>query len=142
VHFGQKPKTIRFLSWNGGNASIIKDIDSWQSIAPTASSISTILFENHCQFVSSHEHFEIRIADGIGTIFSRFLNDGRCKRAYDLLRPCICANGHVPEYLLNDFDLSAWRYEPSKNPYLSESRTADSQGNGDSAPVKPPEVAD
>lgn len=84
------------------------------------------LFEHHCEFVTSHEHFEVRIADGIGTIFSRFHNDGRCKRAYDLLRHCICASGHVPEYVLRDFNLSEWRYDPAKNPYLSDAEPDDS----------------
>jgi hypothetical protein len=70
------------------------------------------LFTKNCDFVRSHEHFEIRIADAVSTIFTRFLNDGRCAKAYDLLRPCITGRGGpVHQLLLNDADPSKFSYE-------------------------------
>ena len=65
------------------------------------------IFQEACSFERSHEHFEIRIADGVSTIFSRHFNLNRCSDAYDLIRHCITADGHVPEIRLNDFDLVA-----------------------------------
>jgi hypothetical protein len=76
-----------------------------------------LLFRKNCGFENSHEHFEIRVADAVNTIFSRFLNDRRCGRAYNLVRRCILRDGHVQQFVLRDFDLSSYRYDPSKNPF-------------------------
>ena len=72
-----------------------------------------LLFRKNCGFVPSHEHFEIRIADAVNTISSRYLNDGRCGRAYNLVRRRILRDGHVQQFVLQDFDLSSYRYDPS-----------------------------
>ncbi len=75
------------------------------------------LFWKHCAFVSSHEYFEIRIADAVSTIISRYLNERRCQNAYALVRRCFLRDKHITQIVLNDFDLSAWRYNPENNPW-------------------------
>jgi len=75
------------------------------------------LFWKHCAFVSSHEHFEIRIADAMNTILSRFFNRRRCVLAYRLVRTCFLRDGKVHQVVLNDFDLDSYRYDPSDNPW-------------------------
>ena len=43
------------------------------------------ILRDKCNFCHSHEHFEIQIADIVGTIIHRFQNRERCKDAYDKL---------------------------------------------------------
>jgi len=76
------------------------------------------LFRKHCKFVNSHENFEIRIADNISTIFSRYHNKRECVTAYDLIKHCILADGTISKFVLNDFDLSAWHPSKEENPWL------------------------
>lgn len=39
----------------------------------------TEIFETRCDFLRSHEHFEIRMADAVGTIMNRFWNHRTCQ---------------------------------------------------------------
>ncbi len=75
------------------------------------------LFWQECSFVVSHEYFEIRIADAIVTILSRHFNKKTCHKAFALIRPCFLARGKVTQIVLEDFDLSKWRYNPEDNPW-------------------------
>lgn len=77
------------------------------------------LFWKQCSFVSSQDYYEIRIADAISTIISRFINKHDCREAYAAVRKCFLRQGRIVEYLLQDFDLTRWRYEPEKNPWLN-----------------------
>lgn len=43
------------------------------------------LFENHCDFVDSKDHFEVRIAEIVGTIFHRKFNKEECQEVYESL---------------------------------------------------------
>ncbi len=82
------------------------------------------LFWNNCAFVSSHEHFEIRIADAVNTIVSRYVNKQECKPAYGMVRQLFLCQGKGTEIILSDFDLDAWRYDPEANPWNPHSREA------------------
>ena len=75
------------------------------------------LFWRQCEFALSHEHFEIRIADAVSTIISRFFNQRRCIPAYRLVRKCFLGKGKVQQLVLRDFDLDAYRYDPDANPW-------------------------
>jgi hypothetical protein len=75
------------------------------------------LFGKHLEFVASHEHFEIRIADAVNTVLSRFFNQRRCTSAYRLLCSCFLRDGKVRQLVLNDFDLATYRYDPNDNPW-------------------------
>jgi hypothetical protein len=75
------------------------------------------LFTQHCSFGSSHECFEIRIADAINTIAHRFTNKRECKAAYTLIRSCFLMDGKIHGLVLRDFDLEQWRYNPEDNPW-------------------------
>ena len=46
------------------------------------------LFWKQCTFVPSHDHFEIRIADAVNTIVSRYFTKRQCYDAYALIRRC------------------------------------------------------
>lgn len=75
------------------------------------------LFWKQCAFVSSHEHFEIRIADAVNTIVSRYFNKRQCRNAYALIRQSFLHDGKITQLVLDDFDLEAWRYDPDDNPW-------------------------
>lgn len=75
------------------------------------------LFVNHCRFASSHQHPELRIADMTAAIVNRHINRRECAAAYEILRRFFLAHGKIVQVELRDFDLSAWRYDPVKNPY-------------------------
>ena len=77
------------------------------------------LFWKQCEFVASHDHFEIRIADAVSAIISRFFNQRRCTQAYSLIRRCFLADGKMRQLLLNDFDVDTYRYDPNDNPWRS-----------------------
>jgi len=81
------------------------------------------LFWKQCEFVTSHEHFEILIADAVSTIISRFFNQRRCAQAYRLIKKCFLADGKMQQLLLNDFDVNAYRYDPNDNPWKSSKRS-------------------
>jgi hypothetical protein len=76
------------------------------------------LFWKQCAFVTSHEHFEIRIADAVNTIVSRYFNKRQCRDAFALIRQCFLGDRKITQIILNDFDLAAWHYDPNDNPYL------------------------
>ena len=75
------------------------------------------LFWKHCTFVSSHEHFEVRIADAVNTIVSRYFNKRQCRNAYALIRQCFLRDMKITEVIFNDFDIEAWNYNPDDNPW-------------------------
>ncbi len=75
------------------------------------------LFWKQCTFVSSHEHFEIRIADAVNTIVSRYFNRRQCRNVYALVRQCFLRDGKITQLVLDDFDIGAWRYDPDDNPW-------------------------
>jgi hypothetical protein len=75
------------------------------------------LFVKNCSFASSHQHPELRIADVIATIVSRYLNQRRCSAAFGIVQRAFLHHGKIEEIELHDFDLAAWRYDPTKNPY-------------------------
>ena len=75
------------------------------------------LFWKHCNFESSHENFEIRIADAVNTILSRYFNKRQCYQAYSVIRKCFLGDGRVKEMLLSDFNLDDWRNKPAENPW-------------------------
>jgi|CXWL01.1.fsa_nt_gi hypothetical protein len=75
------------------------------------------LFWKQCEFVTSHDHFEIRIADIVSTIVSRFFNRRRCTQAYSLVRKCFLADGKMRQLVLNDFDMNEYRHDPNDNPW-------------------------
>jgi hypothetical protein len=75
------------------------------------------LFWKHLDFVPSHEHFEIRIADAVNTIIARFFNQRRCHVAFSLVRKCFCGDGRVHQLVLDDIDPHSYRYDPRDNPW-------------------------
>ena len=77
----------------------------------------TEIFEDRCEFLHSHEHFEIRIADAVASIMHRFWNKRQCSQAYRIIVGSFCGRGSFPQIVLNDFDLAGYRYDPSDNPW-------------------------
>lgn len=75
------------------------------------------LFWNNCSFAHSHEHFELRIADAVNTILSRCCNDQTCLGAYDLIKNCLLRDGCIHQLVLDDVDLSTYRYSREENPW-------------------------
>jgi len=75
------------------------------------------LFRDNCDFVNSHEYFEVRIADAVNTIISRCINKMQCRNAYTIVRKCFLQHGKVTELICNDFDLESWHYDPADNPW-------------------------
>ncbi len=75
------------------------------------------LFWKRLEFVSSHEHFEIRIADAVNTIISRYFNDRQCVKAYKLIKPYFCQDKKIHKFVLSDFDLQSYHYDPNENPW-------------------------
>ncbi len=47
------------------------------------------IFKNHCDFVDSHKHFEVQIADIIGIIINRFYNRQKAIEAYRELKAIV-----------------------------------------------------
>lgn len=88
------------------------------------------LFWKNLSFVRSYESLEVRIADVVAAIFTRFFNRTGGEPAYNLLRQCIAERGHVPIAILKDFDLSAWTYEPTDNPWLGQREPTDAPPSG------------
>jgi hypothetical protein len=78
------------------------------------------LFWKNCKFLQSHENFEIRIADCVNSILNKYFNNKRCVEAYKLIKPCILRDGRIHQIELNDFDLSEWKYDKDKNPWLNK----------------------
>lgn len=79
------------------------------------------LFWKRCSFEPSHENFEIRIADAVNTILSRYFNRRECQQAYSLIHKCFLRSGKVIEMLLQDFNVDDWRYDPADNPWRNMS---------------------
>jgi hypothetical protein len=75
------------------------------------------LFVNHCDFASSHDHPELRMADMTAAIVSRYLNRRECKAGFGIVRRFFLSHGKIEKLELRDFDLEAWRYDAAKNPY-------------------------
>ena len=77
------------------------------------------LFVRHCVFAPSHQHPELRMADMTASILNRYLNRRQCGAAFGVIRRFFLRHGKIVKIELRDFDLDAWRYDPSKNPYGS-----------------------
>lgn len=75
------------------------------------------LFWKQCDFVSSHENFEIRISDAANTIISRYYNKGECQQAYSLVQKSFLRDRNIPNMLLQDINLDDYRYDPADNPW-------------------------
>lgn len=87
------------------------------------------LFVRHCTFEASHQHAELRMADMTVAILNRYLNRRQCSAAYALVRRFFLRDGKIQKIELRDFDLDAWHYDPSKNPYGSFARKVSGGGN-------------
>ena len=75
------------------------------------------IFWRQCAFVSSHDNFEIRIADAINTILNRRSNKQQCHRAFLLIEKCFLGNKKINEMLFYDFNLDGCQYNPAENPW-------------------------
>src|ERR1700683_682184 len=75
------------------------------------------LFVKNCNFASSHEHPELRMADMTAAIVSRYLIRRQSAAGFGVVRRFFLRHGKIEKVELRDFDLSAWRYDASKNPY-------------------------
>jgi hypothetical protein len=77
------------------------------------------LFWKQCAFVSSHEYFEIRIADAAITIISRYHNKGECREPYWVVQNCFLRDKKITEMKLKDVNLDDYQYDPTDNPWRS-----------------------
>lgn len=75
------------------------------------------LFWGNTNFVQSHEHFEIRIADTISTILNRHWNLGQCKELYKIIKYCFTGDGKIKCIVLNDFDFDQGIGQIRTNPW-------------------------
>ena len=50
-------------------------------------------------------------------ILGRYLNQRRCGAAFNVVRRVFLRHGKIEQVELSDFDLDAWQYDPTKNPY-------------------------
>ena len=80
------------------------------------------LFWKNSSFVLSHENFEIRIADTVNTILSRYYNRKQCTQAYSMVKKCFLRDGNIKEVILNDFNLDDHHYNPADNPWRKLSK--------------------
>ncbi len=88
------------------------------------------LFWKRLEFVSSHIYFEIRIADAVNTIISRYFNKHECINAYKIIKKFICKDRRVHKIILKDFDLKSYRYDPNDNPWrLSPEELSEIENN-------------
>lgn len=77
------------------------------------------LFWKQCTFVSSQDNFEIRIADAVNTILTRYINKRRCHEAYSLVKKCFLSNRNITELQYHDINLNDYQYDPADNPWRS-----------------------
>ena len=75
------------------------------------------IFWKQCAFLSSHDNFEIRIADAVNTILTRHFNKRQCHQAYSFVRKCFLKDKKITEMILNDFNLDDCQYNPADNPW-------------------------
>ena len=75
------------------------------------------LFWKKLEFVPSHKNFEIRTADAVNTILLRYFNQQRCIDAYRAIKKFFCKDRRIHQYVLEDFDLTSYRYNPDENPW-------------------------
>ena len=75
------------------------------------------LFWNNCEFVNSHEHFQIRIADIVCSILSRRYNNKNCISTYNLLKTCFLERRKIHHVILNPVDFNYQLGQQTKNPW-------------------------
>jgi hypothetical protein len=128
----------RNQTWDGSKYDPLPFLDSWKEDHPFLETIDgekhtciTEIFQERTEFVASHQHFEIRIADAVATILSRFFNQGQCTDAYRLITGAFLRDGKVHQAILNDFDLSGYRYNPADNSW-ADRRAAGTASGGES----------
>jgi hypothetical protein len=118
---------LRNQIYNNSKHDPLPLLDSWErtdhafleTFGGESHAAITEIFEERCDFLSSHEHFEIRIADTVATILNRFWNHRRCTATYHLIVKRFLRDGRVNGVILNDFDLAQYRYDPSDNPWAA-----------------------
>jgi hypothetical protein len=115
---------LRNQIWAASKYDPLPILDSWKEDHPFLETIDgerhgsiTEIFQDRTEFLYSHQHFEIRIADAVATILNRFFNRGRCTDAYKLIAEAFLRDGKLHQAVLNDFDLTAYRYDPADNPW-------------------------
>lgn len=75
------------------------------------------VFWKNCSFNESHHNFEIRIADAVNTILSRYHNRGQAREAFEYTKRRILRDGTITGIVLRDVDVEQERGRPFKNPY-------------------------
>lgn len=81
-----------------------------------------VVLRDALDFVGSHDHFQVRIADLAATIIARHSNRGLCDEAYSIARRCIARDTGIAYVRLTDFDLDSWVFRPEDNPWLDKNR--------------------
>lgn len=61
------------------------------------------IYWKNCNFVHSHEHWEVRVADIVGTILNRVYNRKKCVDIFPILDDCCWGNKTAEIFLFNDF---------------------------------------
>ena len=75
------------------------------------------LFWKNCEFVESHEYFQIRIADIVCSILSKRYNSNSSKKAYNYLKKCFSKNGKMHHVILNSVDFDKQFSMQNQNPW-------------------------
>ncbi len=75
------------------------------------------LFWQNTDFLDSHRHFEIRIADTISTILNRYWNTNECTELYEIIKHFFTDDGKIECVVLNDFDFNRRVGEIGTNPW-------------------------
>ena len=76
------------------------------------------IFWKNCEFVHSHEHWEVRIADIVGTILNRVYNQNRCRNIFPLLDACCWGNRTAEIYVFRDFSPDDAEQFKVPNPWM------------------------
>lgn len=54
----------------------------------------------------------------VATILARNLNRNECAEAAAIVDRCLAGQGNIPRLVLDDFDVSAWEYDPADNSWM------------------------
>jgi len=76
------------------------------------------LYTERCDFVLSNDHFEIRIADIIAIILSRYYNRKKCLKHFDILKHFHTGNNVLKIIALKDFSFEDHFERLPPNPWL------------------------
>jgi|GEM_PF-1028134 len=77
------------------------------------------LFSRNCSFAKSHQSFEIRIADTVNTIISKYFNNNQYKSLYSKIKSLMIPQGQIDCIKFKDFNVDEMVGKSIYNPWLN-----------------------